>query len=98
MKQSKCSKSVQGAILEKIQTGKPMGDHTVETCPKCGQQLRIPEKIGGMLMACPSCGNKLYSEFKLRHTGSGGHRNGFITFFEMPGTILSRIRRFFTSN
>jgi predicted nucleic-acid-binding Zn-ribbon protein len=83
--------------FEWIQAGQLMDDHTVRKCPKCGQRLRIPEKLGGMLMACPSCGNKLYSEFKLRHTGSGGHRNGFITLFEMPDTILSRIRRIFTS-
>ncbi|WP_155310925.1 hypothetical protein [Desulfosarcina ovata] len=72
-----------------------MNDHTIKTCPKCGQQLRIPEKIGGMLMACPSCGKKLYTEFKLDHAGGGGRRNVFVTLFEMPDTILSRIRRFF---
>ena len=73
-----------------------MNDHTVSTCPKCGKQLRIPEKIGGMLMACPSCGRKLYSEFKLNDECGSGRRNGLITLFEMPDTILRRIRRLFT--
>lgn len=73
-----------------------MHNHTVKTCPTCGQQLRIPNKIGGMLMACPSCGQKLYSDFKLNHAGSAGPRNVLVTIFEMPETLLSRIRRFFT--
>jgi predicted nucleic-acid-binding Zn-ribbon protein len=73
-----------------------MNNHTVKTCPKCGQQLRIPDNIGGMLMACPSCGQKLYSDFKLNHTGSGGQRNVLVRIFEMPETLLSRILRFFT--
>jgi len=42
-----------------------MTEYTVKKCPKCGQQLRFPNHIGGMLMACPSCGNKFHSDFKL---------------------------------
>ncbi|MDH5297888.1 MAG: zinc-ribbon domain-containing protein [Desulfobulbaceae bacterium] len=38
---------------------------TIITCPQCGQQLRIPDKIGGLLMACPTCGQKFSSDFKL---------------------------------
>lgn len=74
-----------------------MHTHTQKTCPKCGQKLRIPNDIGGVVMVCPSCGKKLYSEFKLSHAGSGGRRNFFVTVFEMPDTILGRIKRWFTS-
>ncbi len=46
-----------------------MATHSEITCPKCGQQLRIPNHIGGMLMACPSCGQKFHSDFKLAGAG-----------------------------
>jgi predicted Fe-Mo cluster-binding NifX family protein len=42
-----------------------MKDYTVKKCPKCSQQLRFPNNIGGILMACPTCGNKFYPDFKL---------------------------------
>ena len=72
-----------------------MNDYTVKKCPKCGQQLRFPDDIGGMLMACPSCGNKFQSDFKLGRTRRSDHRNLFIQIFEMPYTIVSRIGRYF---
>ncbi len=72
-----------------------MNDHTVKKCPKCGQQLRFPENIGGMLMACPSCGEKFQSDFKLGSAGRSDHRNLFIQIFEMPNTIVNRIGRYF---
>lgn len=34
-------------------------------CLACGQQLRIPGNIGGMLMACPTCGVTFASDFRL---------------------------------
>ncbi|WP_419660432.1 hypothetical protein Dvar_07940 [Desulfosarcina variabilis str. Montpellier] len=74
-----------------------MNNHTVKTCPKCGQKLRIPNNLGGMLMACPSCGQKMYSDFRFNHSGNRDRRNVLATIFEMPDTLLSRIRRFFTS-
>jgi DNA-directed RNA polymerase subunit RPC12/RpoP len=77
-----------------------MTDHTVKKCPKCGQQLRFPENIGGMLMACPSCGNKFHSDFKLgsnQSTQIQGHRNLFTDLFEMPYRIVRRIGRYFSS-
>ena len=72
-----------------------MSDHTIKTCPKCGQQLRFPENIGGMLMACPSCGEKFRSDFKLGGNGSGDRRSLFIRIFEMPSTVVSRVGRYF---
>ena len=74
-----------------------MTEYTVKKCPKCGQQLRFPEDIGGMLMACPSCGNKFHSDFKLGSTRRSNHRNILINLFEMPYKIVSRIGRYFAS-
>ena len=71
-----------------------MTDYTIKKCPKCGQQLRFPDNIGGMLMACPSCGKKFKSDFKLGRAGSSDHRNLFIRIFEMPYEIVSRIGRY----
>lgn len=73
-----------------------MTKFTVKKCPECGQQLRFPDDIGGMLMACPSCGKKFKSDFKLGVAGKSVHRNLFITIFEMPSTILRRIGRYFS--
>lgn len=36
-----------------------MADNIEMKRPECGQQLRFPKIIGGMLMACPSCGKNL---------------------------------------
>jgi predicted amidophosphoribosyltransferase len=70
-----------------------MTDHTEKKCPKCGQQLRFPKNIGGMLMACPSCGKKFSSDFKF----GGIKRKGALqTVFELPNEILSRICRYFS--
>ena len=71
-----------------------MTDHTVKTCPKCGQQLRFPDNIGGVLMACPSCGEKFRPDFKLGGTRRREHGNLFIQIFEMPNKIVSRIGRY----
>jgi len=38
---------------------------TIKNCPQCNQDLRFPDHIGGMLMACPVCGQKFHSDFKL---------------------------------
>ncbi len=74
-----------------------MADYTEKKCPKCGQQLRFPKNIGGMLMACPSCGKKFHSDFKLGQAKKRGNRELVIHVFEMPERILQRIVRFFTS-
>ena len=74
-----------------------MADYTETCCPQCGQRLRIPERIGGMLMACPTCGKRIYSEFRLNHSTRGGCRRVLKTVFEMPEPLLSRLKRFFLS-
>jgi len=74
-----------------------MANHTEKDCPKCGQKLRFPNDIGGMLMACPSCGKKFYSDFKLGKVGKNGQRGMLVEIFEMPSTIIDRIGRYFRS-
>ncbi len=74
-----------------------MADDLVKKCPQCGQLLRFPDKIGGMLMACPSCGNKFQSDFKLCSTGKNVHQNILITIFDMPYKIFRYICRYFGS-
>lgn len=72
-----------------------MNDHIEKRCPKCGQQLRIPKNIGGVLMVCPSCGKKINSDFKLSGiTQKVQHRNILKDIFEMPCNILCLIRDF----
>ncbi len=45
-----------------------MSEDPVRHCPGCGQALRFPGNIGGMLMACPECGHTFISPFKLGGT------------------------------
>ena len=42
-----------------------MSDALVRTCPGCGQALRFPPDVGGVLMACPDCGHRFASPFRL---------------------------------
>lgn len=42
-----------------------MKNYAVIKCQKCDQLLRFPNNIGGILMACPACGNNFHSDFKL---------------------------------
>lgn len=71
-----------------------MTEHTEKECPKCGQQLRVPKNVGGLLMACPSCGEKFHSDFKLGGARpSSAPRGLFMTIFELPNKIISRISR-----
>ena len=73
-----------------------MTDYIEKKCPKCGQQLRLPGNIGGMLMACPSCGNKFHSDFKLGCTRkSNKHLDKLNMIFGLPYEIMRRICRFF---
>jgi len=74
-----------------------MTDSTEKQCQKCGQQLKIPKNIGGVLMACPSCGNKLYSDFKLGGIKRSEHRGILKIIFEMPCETMIRIWRYFKS-
>ena len=41
---------------------------TTKQCPKCGQALRFPDGVGGVLMACPACGHRFASPFRLGGT------------------------------
>ena len=43
-------------------------DDPTRHCPKCGQALRFPNGIGGVLMACPVCGHRFASPFRLGGT------------------------------
>ena len=72
-----------------------MTEYTKKKCPACGQQLRIPRNVGGMLMACPSCGAKFHSDFKLGGARKRPAKRGlFITIFELPYNIVSALGRF----
>jgi hypothetical protein len=42
-----------------------MQQNSVRHCPECGQALRFPENVGGMLMACPDCGHRFAAPFRL---------------------------------
>jgi len=75
-----------------------MTDYIEKKCPKCDQQLRIPKDIGGVLMACPSCGEKFHSDFKLGGVRKNAQHGMLITVFEMPGKVIDRIARYFSSN
>ncbi|WP_163337163.1 zinc ribbon domain-containing protein [Desulfopila sp. IMCC35008] len=73
-----------------------MTEYTEKKCPECGQRLRIPKHIGGMLMSCPSCGKKFHSDFKLGGARQSAAPPGlFTTIFELPYKIMSRIAHFF---
>jgi predicted nucleic acid-binding Zn-ribbon protein len=74
-----------------------MTDYIEKKCPKCGQRLRFPTNIGGMLMACPSCGKKFYTDFKLGKAGKNGLREKAINVFEMPSKLIDRLGRYFHS-
>jgi rRNA maturation protein Nop10 len=74
-----------------------MTEYKLKKCPECGQQLRFPEDIGGMLMKCPSCGRQFQSDFKMCVTGKRVNRSLLKTIFELPDTILKRIGRYFSS-
>lgn len=78
-----------------IVSDKTMSDHIEKRCPKCGQQLRIPKNIGGVLMVCPSCGKKIHSDFRLSGlTRRVPHGNILKDIFEMPYKFLCLIRDF----
>jgi len=74
-----------------------MADYTEKKCPECGQMLRFPVNIGGMLMACPSCGKKFHSDFKLADTKKSKHLKILTNAFEMPANIIGRINRYFNT-
>ncbi|PID77241.1 MAG: hypothetical protein CSB24_02385 [Deltaproteobacteria bacterium] len=76
-------------------------EHIEKQCPGCGQRLRIPSRIGGMLMKCPSCGKNFHTDFKLNHQPSPPakktRKNPLVLLFELPTMLISYLRRFFSS-
>ena len=54
-----------------------MSDTKTITCPACGQKLRVPTDVGGVTMACPDCGRRFHSNFKMKAgQGSGVASSG----------------------
>lgn len=73
-----------------------MANNHEQNCPKCGQRLRFPDHIGGMLMACPACGNRFYSDFRLSGANRPARHNEWIHSCEPPTRLWRRIARFFS--
>ncbi len=74
-----------------------MSDYNKMNCPKCGQQLRIPKNIGGILMECPSCGKKIHSDFKLVAARTNSPRGIVMNIFEMPDRLLQSLLHWLSS-
>jgi hypothetical protein len=72
-----------------------MTDYTEKKCRKCGQRLRLPGNIGGMLMSCPSCGAQFHSDFKLSDVPGKTFPTKVRMIFGLPDAILQRLRRAF---
>jgi predicted amidophosphoribosyltransferase len=72
-----------------------MTEDTEKKCRKCGQRLRLPGNIGGMLMACPSCGEQFHSDFKLSCATRKTPLEKLAMIFGLPDAIMQRIRRCF---
>lgn len=72
-------------------------DYTEIKCPKCEQRLRLPKNIGGMVMVCPTCGNKFHSDFKLGGIRRSTRAIMLRTIFEWPYATLKRIAGLLTA-
>lgn len=72
-----------------------MQDHIEKTCPKCGQRLRFPKNVGGIVMACATCGHRFHSDFKLGGVKKNTNRSMAVTLFELPSTLIRSIGRYF---
>jgi len=71
-----------------------MEKDTIQRCRKCGQKLRFPRDIGGMLMACPNCGQKFQSDFKLK----GSNKTPlFASCEDSASSLVSRLKGIFTA-
>lgn len=75
-------------------------EHIEKKCPNCGQRLRVPKKVGGVLMECPSCGQKMHSDFKIKGVDSDVSlqksqfkKNIFMVIFELPYTVYQYLKR-----
>jgi len=74
-----------------------MNEYSEQKCPKCNQMLRIPNRVGGITMICPSCGNKIHSDFKFGGVKQMTRKNILVTIFEMPYRIVQIISGYFSS-
>jgi DNA-directed RNA polymerase subunit RPC12/RpoP len=74
-----------------------MMDYTEKHCSHCGQRLRLPKDIGGIVMVCPTCGNKFHSDFKLGGIRRRAHAIMLTNIFEWPYATLKRIAGFLAS-
>lgn len=73
-----------------------MPDSFEQKCSGCGQTLRIPKDIGGLVLVCPTCGKKFYSDFKIK----GERKRCTVkdlpsTLFELPLSLFEKIVNFF---
>ena len=48
-------------------------------------------------MVCPSCGNKIDSNFKIGGVRKNTGKNIFVTIFEMPSRVFDFVVRIFSS-
>lgn len=75
-----------------------MSDSKIQKCHKCGQQLRIPTNVGGILMKCPACGQKIHSDFKIikgkAQPPQVKKTNIVLLIFEIPGKLLDKLIRY----
>ncbi len=46
-------------------------------------------------MACPSCGKKFYSDFKIRSSKEKSHQGILTNIFEMPSKVLEQVGKYF---
>lgn len=72
-----------------------MSNHIEKQCPECGQKLRFPKHVGGVVMACPSCGKRFSSDFKIGQVGKTKQSGVVTTIFELPTTFIERLQRYF---
>jgi predicted RNA-binding Zn-ribbon protein involved in translation (DUF1610 family) len=83
---------------EKEKAGNLMQDSIVRECTKCGQPLRFPTNLGGMLMACPHCGQKYQSDFKIKGTSHRSLFNICENISTLPcSNLIHRLRNIITS-
>ena len=85
------------ATFERVKLKPQMAEFTEKNCSKCGQQLRFPNNVGGVVMACPSCGNKFYSGFKFGDGRKSVRGGAMQSIFGMPNELIKRIfRKYFS--
>ncbi|PHR27673.1 MAG: hypothetical protein COA36_08340 [Desulfotalea sp.] len=72
-----------------------MSNYIEKQCSGCGQKLRFPKHVGGVVMVCPTCGKKFSSDFKLGLIGRKAHCGVVSSIFELPTTLFERLSRYF---